>query len=770
MQYKKKLLTLLAATALTSSSIRNILALNATEFNTLSTANLNSLTMNDIITIPVSEIPFLSIDKLSYLPPEQTGFFSAQQISAFNKAEIEALRNDQVAVILPLISTTQFGYLNQEQIQALSSDEINNILANLNPTQFGYLNQAQIQALSSDKINNILASLNPTQFGYLNQAQIQGLSSDKINNILASLNPTQFGYLNQEQIQGLSSDKINNILANLNPAQFGYLNQEQIQGLSSDKISAVLENLNPTQFGYLSAEQIADFTQDNIQALSNNKLSDILKALSDTQLDFIFQNINQTQIGYFTRQQLGAIIDAAKSLSNNKLATILQVLNDTQLNLILSTLTPAQREFFRVTQIKALNQEQIQALRNDQLADKLQDFTPAQMRYLSEEQIGSFTLATIHKLTTPQIQALSLAQVTKLRDTILTPLEKSKEIKEFVTNLDKKNVNPFVINKLVFSNNVASNIESAIQDPQQIGSKVEVINDAVSNNLVVVNTRIESNSAISSGENDKSNGGIWFELNVASSKLKNDANPFADYNSNGLGVVLGADYKIKNFTLGVFGGLNSYTITDGNNSKSQDDLRCILGGAYLNFKVNQNLSFSAIGGINDTSLSGKKSNGITTKLDKDLTGYFADIRAKYTAQLSSKLALIPAIGLKIYNNESFSYISGDVASKFDARTNKFFVIGTNVALSPFTKNYYTISPEMHIFGELSLDKNENIVNVSFLGNDIISTPIDKNYNLLNVGASVSFQGEENVVSLGIDWNTRKNYTGLAGKLNIRMNF
>jgi hypothetical protein len=56
--------------------------------------------------------------------------------------------------------------------------------------------------------------------------------------------------------------------------------------------------------------------------------------------------------------------------------------------------------------------------------------------------------------------------------------------------------------------------------------------------------------------------------------------------------------------------------------------------------------------MSTTSLSGEKANGNKTKLDRDLKSYFADIRAKYKIQLSDKLALMPNLGFKVYNNDA----------------------------------------------------------------------------------------------------------------------
>ncbi len=333
-----------------------------------------------------------------------------------------------------------------------------------------------------------------------------------------------------------------------------------------------------------------------------------------------------------------------------------------------------------------------------------------------------------------------------------------------------------VYDKLLLSEMTPLYLESIKKDPSRTYAGIHVTNDAIGNNVAVVNQKIEADSAaISAGENYKQKGGVWLELTLATNKAKNDSNGI-NYDSKGGGIVLGADYKINNTTLGLFLGVNAYAINDDNNSGDendlkQDNLKCTLGGAYFKLQANKNLSFSAIGGMSTTSLSGEKANGNKTKLDRDLKSYFADIRAKYKIQLSDKLALMPNFGFKVYNNDSFSYLSGnDIINKYEASTNKFMVIGTNVAIGPFIRNHYTIAPEFHVFGELALDKNENIVTTSFLGNDITSTPVSKkNYNLLNVGGSVAFQREQTSFSLGLDWNSRKNYNGFAGKLNIRIN-
>ena len=201
---------------------------------------------------------------------------------------------------------------------------------------------------------------------------------------------------------------------------------------------------------------------------------------------------------------------------------------------------------------------------------------------------------------------------------------------------------------------------------------------------------------------------------------------------------------------------------------------------YLNLEASKNLTLSAIAGASQTQLSGEKERNLLgqisditkTKLDPNANSYFADIRVKYSLKFKDSLSLVPTVGYKVYKNDAFKYKSGGmIETSFDAATNHYLVAGANMIVSSLEKNSYRVTPEFHVFGEISMNETKNNVNSNFFtgANSPLVNETRDNASLLNVGGSLTVVNGKKEFSAGLDWNSRADYNGFVGRLNVRIN-
>jgi len=327
-----------------------------------------------------------------------------------------------------------------------------------------------------------------------------------------------------------------------------------------------------------------------------------------------------------------------------------------------------------------------------------------------------------------------------------------------------------------------SAIEQALNvDSKQIQARVDVVNDAIRSNTSVVSNRLVdqiANANIASGENDQVGGGAWMQVIGNTGELKG-TKTLQNFTSKALGMVAGADYKVKNLTVGIFGGVNLSFVTNSNNTADKDNMTSYIGGMYLNLEVAKNLAVSAIAGASQTQLSGEKESnimgekvGVKTKLDPNANSYFADVRVKYSLKFKDSLSLVPTLGYKVYKNDAFKYKTvGVMETSFDAATNHFIVLGANMIVSSLGNSAYKVTPELHVFGEISMSDNKNNVSSNFFTGAQIPmvNELRDSSNLLNVGGSLTVVNGKKEFSAGLDWNSKSDYNGFVGRLNVRIN-